>query len=339
MCSLDNNRFCIEPSLRVLRKRRETRSPTCETPSITGRLPPIPAFLTRASTSFQLETRYYRRIRSVFAAEYDPRLQRTRRNLPSGKNRRQTRGRTQITRMHGGRGDEASSGDYYTQRSAALDNYVLRFESRARTDTHVSARAFPPTLGCPLNPPAPELATHSPPPSRPPPPPPPPAIMPDAVASTRASSTASRCGAGVGRRDARRRWRRAGDISPSVGACVVWPSPSSSSNVSCAANVLPALIRRTTSSPAEVVHRDGPRYQGDVCEARATRWNACIYRRREHWPCGRPSEAESGAVTSGLLRVRRKASGGGRSRRATRGRGGRLERARNVSPSSRRPRG
>ncbi|EGI67523.1 hypothetical protein G5I_03916 [Acromyrmex echinatior] len=38
-----------------------------------------------------------------------------------------------------------------------------------------------------------------------------------------------------------------------------------------------------------------------------TRWNARIYRRREHWPYGCSSETESGAVTSGLLEPRREA--------------------------------
>lgn len=65
---------------------------------------------------------------------------------------------------------------------------------------------------------------------------------------------------------------------------------------------------RTTSSstPAsEVVLRiwdePGARHRGETCTRgeTPTRWNARIYRRREHWPCGCSSETESGAVTSG----------------------------------------
>ena len=43
-----------------------------------------------------------------------------------------------------------------------------------------------------------------------------------------------------------------------------------------------------------------------------TRWNARIYRRREHWPYGCSSETESGAVTSGLLAVSREGRRGQR---------------------------
>lgn len=63
-----------------------------------------------------------------------------------------------------------------------------------------------------------------------------------------------------------------------------------------------------------------------------TRWNARIYRRREHWPYGCSSETESGAVTSGLLAVsregRRGRRGGSERERESEelGEGGRLER-------------
>ncbi|TGZ49282.1 hypothetical protein DBV15_03114 [Temnothorax longispinosus] len=57
------------------------------------------------------------------------------------------------------------------------------------------------------------------------------------------------------------------------------------------------------------------RQRGETCTRgeTPTRWNARIYRRREHWPYGCSSETESGAVTSGLLAV---------SREGRRGRGG-----------------
>jgi len=45
----------------------------------------------------------------------------------------------------------------------------------------------------------------------------------------------------------------------------------------------------------------GARHRGETCTRgeTPTRWNARIYRRREHWPYGCSSETESGAVTSG----------------------------------------
>lgn len=95
-------------------------------------------------------------------------------------------------------------------------------------------------------------------------------------------------------------------------------------------------LRRTPRGPCP---RPGARHRGRETCTRGetpTRWNARIYRRRVHWPCGCSSETESGAVTSGLPAVsrEREAKSRGEGEEEASSEGKRLERAKETSPSS-----